>query len=60
LERFRTLAAKVRAGEIDFLDAVDMAYSAADFADLVERVGDDLVQATPALAFMDIPGKSAY
>jgi hypothetical protein len=35
-------------------------YSAADFARLVERHGDDLVQATPARTFMDIPGKSAY
>jgi hypothetical protein len=59
LERSRTLAAKVRAGEIEFLDAVDMAYSAADFARLVERHGDDLVH-TPARAFMDIPGNSAY
>jgi hypothetical protein len=59
LERSRTLAARVRAGEIEFLDAVDMAYSAAEFAGLVERHGDDLVQATLALAFMDIPRRAA-
>jgi hypothetical protein len=59
LERSRTLAARVRAGEIEFLDAVDMAYSAAEFSGLVSRYGDDLVQATLALAFMDIPRRAA-
>jgi|SoiMethySBSTD1v2_1073268.scaffolds.fasta_scaffold2722940_2 hypothetical protein len=53
LERSRTLAARVRVDEIEFIDAVDMAYSAADFSGLVDRYGDDLVQATLALAFMD-------
>jgi Protein of unknown function, DUF599 len=51
--------ARVRAGEIEFLDADDMAYSAAEFSGLVSRYGDDLVQATLALAFMDIPRRAA-
>jgi hypothetical protein len=46
LERSRTIAGRVRAGQLAFLDAVDMAYSAADLGGLVERYGDDLVQAT--------------
>jgi hypothetical protein len=45
--------------KIEFLDAVDMAYSAAEFSGLVSRYGDDLVQATLALAFMDIPRRAA-
>jgi hypothetical protein len=40
LERSRTLAARVRVGEIEFLDAVDIAYSAAEFSNLVGRYGD--------------------
>jgi hypothetical protein len=59
LERSRTLAARVRSGEIEFIDAVDMAYSAAEFSGLVGRHGDDLVQATLALAFMDFPRRAA-
>jgi hypothetical protein len=58
-EKSRILANRVREGELPFLDAVDMAYSAAEFAGLVGRYGDDLVQVTLALAFMDIPRKSA-
>jgi hypothetical protein len=34
-----------------FLDAVDMAHSAAVWADLVDDLGDDLIQATMAAAF---------
>jgi hypothetical protein len=51
LERSRTLAARVRSGQIAFLDAVDMAHSAAEFAGLVDRYGDDAVQAVLAEAF---------
>ena len=46
-------------GEIEFFDAVDMAYSAAEFSGLVSRYGDDFVQATLVLAFMDIPRRAA-
>lgn len=51
-ERCCTLAGRVDAGELAFLDAVDMAWTAADFAGLVERVGPDLVQHVLAAAFM--------
>jgi hypothetical protein len=59
LERSRTLAARVRVGEIEFLDAVDIAYSAAEFSNLVGRYGDDVVQAMLAIAFIDIPRRAA-
>ena len=64
--RAAELADRVDAGEIEFLDAVDLAYSAAVWADLpnaldasnlIDRnkhgamTGDDVVQATLAAAF---------
>jgi hypothetical protein len=45
------LADRVAAGEIKFLDAVDVAYEAAIWSGLVEAVGDDIVQAVIAGAF---------
>jgi hypothetical protein len=51
-ERCATLADRVRGGQISFIDAVDLAYSAADFAGLIEAYGDDRVQAVLADAFM--------
>jgi hypothetical protein len=57
------LADRVAAGEIKFLDAVDLAYSAAIWADFPNEIeasglidsavitGDDIVQATLAAAF---------
>jgi hypothetical protein len=45
------LADRVAAGELPFIDAVDMAYAAACWAGLVETIGDDIVQATLAAAF---------
>jgi hypothetical protein len=45
------LADRVAAGEIKFIDAVDLAYDAATRSGLVETVGDDIVQATLAAAF---------
>jgi hypothetical protein len=45
------LADRVAAGELKFIDAVDLAYSAAAWAGLVETLGDDVVQATLAAAF---------
>ena len=45
------LADRVAAGEIKFLDAVDLAYEAALWSGLTETVGDDIVQATLAAAF---------
>jgi hypothetical protein len=49
--RSAELADLVAVGQIAFLDAVDMAYSAADWAGLVDSVGDDVVQAVLAVAF---------
>jgi hypothetical protein len=45
------LADRVAAGEIAFLDAVDIAYEAAVWSGLTTTVGDDIVQATLAAAF---------
>ena len=45
------LADGVAAGEIAFLDAVDVAYDAAVSSGLTSTVGDDIVQATLAAAF---------
>jgi len=50
-DRASTLAARTRDGSLPFIDAVDMAYSAADMAGLVERFGDDVVQVVLAEAF---------
>jgi hypothetical protein len=54
-ERCCTLADRVATGELGFLDAVDMAWSAAEFAGTVDRVGPDSVQAVLAEAFMAAP-----
>lgn len=45
------LADRVAAGEVKFLDAIDVAYEAALWSGLTETVGDDIVQATLAAAF---------
>jgi hypothetical protein len=50
--RCATLAARVRRRELPFIDAVDMAYSAADFAGLIDCYGDDQIQTVLAGAFM--------
>ena len=49
-ERASTLADRVESGELPFLDAVDMAWSAAEFCGMVDRVGPDLVQHVLAAA----------
>ena len=49
--RSMELADRSAAGELPFIDAVDMAYSAAQWAGLPETVGDDVVQATLAACF---------
>ena len=51
-ERCCTLADRVFAGELGFIDAVDMAWEAAEFAGIVGRVGPDQVQAVLAAAFV--------
>jgi hypothetical protein len=54
-ERSCTLADRVADGDLGFLDAVDMAWSAAELAGTVDRVGPDQVQAVLAAAFMHVP-----
>jgi hypothetical protein len=49
--RSRELADRVAAGELGFVDGVDMANSAAERAGLAEAVGDDVVHAALAAAF---------
>jgi hypothetical protein len=51
-ERTCVLADRVARGELAFLDAVDMAWTAAEFAGTVGRVGPDQVQHVLAAAFM--------
>jgi hypothetical protein len=51
-ERSCTLANRVEACELSFLDAIDIAWTAAEFAGTVDRVGPDLVQQVLAAAFM--------
>jgi hypothetical protein len=50
-----TLAERVCDGELPFIDAVDMAYSATQFAGLCDSWGDEAVQAELAAAFMQVP-----
>jgi hypothetical protein len=50
-----TLAERVCDGELPFIDAVDMAYSAAEWAGLCDSHGDDAVQSALAAAFMGVP-----
>ena len=52
-ERATALADRTRDGSLAFLDAVDMAYSAADWSGLVDRYGDDVVQLVLADAFRE-------
>ena len=55
LDRAGIFAERVRDGDLPFLEAVDLTYSAADYAGLVEIYGDDQIQEILAMAFMDIP-----
>jgi hypothetical protein len=54
LDRAQMMAARVRAGQVSFIDAVDMAYSAADMSGLIQHYGDDRIQAVLAQAFMGV------
>ena len=51
-ERSCVLAERARGGTLQFIDAVDMAYSAAEWSGLVDRFGDDVVQLVLANAFL--------
>jgi hypothetical protein len=51
-ERCNEIVERVDAGTIAFIDGVDMLHSAALWSGLSDNVGDDLVQAVMARAFM--------
>jgi hypothetical protein len=53
-ERSVTLADRVLSGQLPFIDAVDIAYSAAEWSGLVDRFGDDLIQLVLADAFIGV------
>jgi hypothetical protein len=55
----RELADRVAAEQLAFVDAVDMAYSAALWSGVVDSAGDDAVQKVLAAAFMEIPRRAA-
>ena len=50
-ERSCILADRVREGTLQFIEGVDMAYSAAELSGLIDRFGDDVVQLVLADAF---------
>jgi hypothetical protein len=45
------LAERVESGEVEFLDAIDVAYDGAYWSGLVESVGNDVVQTVLHEAF---------
>ena len=47
------LADRVAAGHLPLIDAIDLAYEAAVWADLPNSVGDDVVQATISAALIN-------
>jgi hypothetical protein len=51
-ERCHTIAARVRDRQLPLIEGVDMLYSAADIAGLIESYGDDQIQLLMAAAFM--------
>lgn len=53
------LADRVAAGQLGFVDAVDLAYSAAIWAGVVDSAGNDAVQKVLAAAFMEILRRAA-
>lgn len=54
-DRALSMADRILAGEVDFIDGIDACYSAALWAGLVDRHGDDAVQRVLALAFIATP-----
>jgi hypothetical protein len=52
--RCRELAERVNSGSISFIDAVDMAYSAAVWSGLADDAGDDAVQKVMADVLMGV------
>ena len=49
--RCRDLRDRVLNGDLTFIDAIDMAYSAAVWSGLSDDIGDDVVQQAMAIAF---------
>jgi hypothetical protein len=49
--RASELADRVCAGDIGFINGVDMLYSAAVWSGLIDKIGDDAVQAIMSAAF---------
>jgi hypothetical protein len=45
-------------GQIEFIEAVDLGYSAAEWSGLIESVGDDVVQRTLAACFANAKAPS--
>lgn len=54
-ERSCTLVDRVIAGDLAFLEAVDMVSSAADFSGLTDKYGQDAIQEILAAAFIRVP-----
>jgi hypothetical protein len=54
--RARELAQRSEIGELTFIDAVDMAYTAAVWSGLADDIGDDEVQRLLAAAFREKRG----
>lgn len=58
-QRCRTLAERVRAGDLGFLDAVDLAASAVEWSGLAKSIGWDACQSVMSRAFMGAPRREA-
>jgi hypothetical protein len=54
-DRCCIVAQRVHDGTLSFIDAVDFAYSAAQWSGIAQLVGDDAIQAAMAKAFMGCP-----
>jgi hypothetical protein len=52
------LAERVEVGEVEFLDAIDVAYDAAYWSGLVESVGNNIVQTILHEAFRKVRRRS--
>lgn len=49
------VAESIRAGELGYIDGVDMAYSATQWSGFADAVGDNNVQLVMSGAFMSLP-----
>jgi hypothetical protein len=53
--RCSELADRVVEGDLQFIESIDFAYSAAEISGLVASIGDDAVQKVMAAAFINTP-----